>query len=148
MSNKVKLMLLALLSIALLIVSGVGIFYLSEDSNTNTDALDISQERIDITVNVVDGNELKQYETNAFEGQTAFDLLKALDSQSDDFTFEYEEYDFGPYVVSVNSLKPQNNEFIEFLVNNEQASVGIGDYVLSKDDVITFKLTKIESFSF
>lgn len=147
MSKKSISVLAAVIAIVVLIAGGLGIYTLVSDSRDDEQILNVNTSELNIKVFVNEEDLVSEYQTNAFEGQSAFDMLKALDEQSEDFSFNYTEYDFGPFVTTMNTLFPNENEFIEFIVNGEQAAVGISDYKLKNNDEITFKKTKIESFS-
>jgi hypothetical protein len=79
------------------------------------------------------------------EGESAFDVMKRLDSERDNFSFAYEESDFGVFITSINNYHPDiNTRFWAFLVNDELSLVGVDGYKVKEGDQIGFKVEDVQ----
>ena len=70
-------------------------------------------------------------------------LIDALKNFKD-LNLETETGDYGEYVVGINGLSQGDNYYWNYYVNDNYASVGISNYEIKDNDVITFKLEKFE----
>lgn len=132
----------------MLISISVYAFYNSK-SNIDSTKTEIKSESVitkDLKVNIFgENNNSKEYQIDIKENESAFDVLKRLDSENENFTFGYKEFSFGPFVTSINNYEPDySKQFWSFELNGKQSEVGIGDYKVKKRDTLTFKLTNIE----
>lgn len=85
------------------------------------------------------------YDLEVQEGAILFDVLTQLADVSNDFSFEYDQYDFGVLVTSVNGFTPDPNlSFWKIVVNGEDAQVGVSDLVVSNGDQIILKTEVIQ----
>jgi len=90
------------------------------------------------------GNETEYGNFVLDEGASAFDLLEEASTNSE-FTFGYNESEFGVFVTSVNGYEPDiNTEYWKFVVNDESAQVGVADYVLNEGDWVRFEIESIK----
>ena len=149
-SNKNVLYAFALLVV--LVLGGLGIYYLpdyindsEEDVNEITTIEEVSDNQIEYSISVLETDETESvYNLQGEENTSVYNVLTLLDIQDDSFSMTTQEESFGVFITQMNSLQPDpSSEFITFLVNGEPATVGISDYKLMDGDVITFK---IESF--
>jgi hypothetical protein len=67
--------------------------------------------------------------------QTAFDLLKAA-SDSQNLELDYQQYDFGVFVKSINGLESGPDKAWIYFVNGESATVGADQYQLKPGDLV------------
>lgn len=87
----------------------------------------------------------KQLETQlislkaTMSGQIAFDLLLASSQ------VEYDEYDFGVFIKSINGLAGNDKNYWALYVNNEYAQTGADNVTLQKGDKIEFKYEEIKT---
>lgn len=73
--------------------------------------------------------------TMSFEAegeQTAFELLQSK------AVIEFDEFDAGVFVTSINGLKSDNAHYWAFYLNDEYAQRGVDQTTLKKGDVIKF----------
>ena len=141
--NARKIALLAAALITIAAITAVGYYFVSgKDSDTNNDAQTETQRAQVFTIPVeVDG--VATYQASVQEGQSAFDALKNLTDNSD-FTFEYDEYDFGVMINSIKGITPSSNQFWKFQINGEDAAVGVSDYKIKEGDSLRFVLDDIQ----
>jgi len=77
--------------------------------------------------------------------QTAFDALYSLDKSEEDFSFSYDESDFGAFITSIDGYTPNSDkEFWAFYVNDDMSNVGISDHTCEIDDKLHFFLDEVE----
>lgn len=72
------------------------------------------------------------------DGKNAFELLQATTP------VEYKQYDFGVFVESINSIKPDKQHFWKLYVNGQEAQVGASSLQTKKGDVIEWRLEEIK----
>ncbi|HHY74412.1 MAG TPA: DUF4430 domain-containing protein [Bacillus bacterium] len=72
---------------------------------------------------------------------TALSLLTAAEK------VEIEESSWGPMITAINGLKAAPPYFWAFYVNNDEASVGAGDYIPEVGDQLSFRYTSWEDTS-
>lgn len=68
------------------------------------------------------------------EGKTAFALLDEL------YEVEYQQFDFGPLVKSIEGEASSDSRFWLYYVNGEQAQIGADQYVTKDGDTILWRL--------
>lgn len=146
MNSRLQTVIYAGIALAALIAGGVGL-YVSLDDSESSNENSSSENNFSVTVEVISDQEILQINTNSFEEQSAFDLLTSLAEASSEFSFEYDSFDFGPFITKINNLEPNENQFIEFRVNGAQASVGVGDYEMQSGDTISFEVVDVEELS-
>ncbi|MDD3647018.1 MAG: DUF4430 domain-containing protein [Candidatus Dojkabacteria bacterium] len=96
-------------------------------------------------VGVENGKEISSFCITFEKGKTAFDYMKKLAEESEEFSFDYQESDFGIFVSSVNNYHPDvKTKFWAFLVNGEMSMVGVGDYKVVPGDRLTLELEDVE----
>jgi hypothetical protein len=138
----------------LLLLSAIGIsvagtsFYKERSKNPETEQTTQNTQSVEQkhTVTIQDqSGKNAVYETKHVESETALDLLKRLDAESDTFTLGTKEYSFGTMVVSINGYEPDSSkQFWSFEVNGNMSSEGVSAYKIQKDDSITFKIESIQ----
>lgn len=89
--------------------------------------------------------EIKKYCLDFSKGENVFNAMKRLDEKEEEFSFDFEVSDFGVFITSINNFHPDvDSKFWAFYVNDEMSMVGVKDYKIEKDDLISFKLEEIE----
>jgi hypothetical protein len=73
------------------------------------------------------------------EGQTALALLKQ-GHRVETKTFS----GIGEFVESIDGVRPPEGYFWKFFINDQDASVGAGDYVTKKGDLLEWRIEKIQ----
>ncbi len=73
------------------------------------------------------------------EGKTAFELLQGLTE------VEYQQYDFGIFVESINSVRPDEQHFWKLYINGQDAQVGADQLQTRNSDVLEWKLEEISN---
>ncbi len=71
------------------------------------------------------------------DGRTAFEILQQLTG------IEFQQFDFGVMVNSINGVRPDENHFWKLFYNGQESQVGAGDLQTRNGDVIEWKLEKI-----
>ncbi len=98
-----------------------------------------------IVLTISNGKEEKTYEIeNQASDITVFNLMKGLKENTDDFDFEFKEYDFGIMITSINGIVPDEKHFWKLIINNKDASKGVSETKVKNGDKITFKLDEIK----
>lgn len=115
--NIKKIILGILLFVILVFMMGVAYFKLADKAVAGTKNYELS---------VIDekGN-TKKYSGNT-EGNYLIDVLNEL-ATNDDFSLEYSDSEYGPYVSAVNGLKAGVNAYWCVLENGEYSNYGVGD---------------------
>jgi hypothetical protein len=127
-----------------------GVFLINQGNVQNQEPLDNEvqledQEAEVVQVVVNDGENEQSYEVDFQADQSAYDVVKFLSENNEDFDVEFQEFDFGYFIVAINGNKPEVSEaFWKFVVNGEDASVGITDYQVKPDDELKFELDQVE----
>ncbi|MBN1331707.1 DUF4430 domain-containing protein [Candidatus Dojkabacteria bacterium] len=141
---------LAPLAAALVIIAaliGLGYYLISNSDSDTNDVQEEQQEQQSDIANVftvpVEITDTATYQASVQEGQSAFDALNNLTANSD-FTFEYDEYDFGVMISSIGGVTPASNQFWKFQINGEDAPVGVSDYELKEGDSLKFVIDEIQ----
>ena len=70
-----------------------------------------------------------------------FDLMKVMDEENEDFSFEYQDSSLGAFIEEINGVKndASNNIYWMFYVNDKIAEVGASQYILLDNDIIEWK---------
>lgn len=89
----------------------------------------------------------KKYAPVWRENTSLYDLMRDMTADSRaPFLFSAKEYSgMGYFVEEINGVKnnPQTGEYWIYYVNGQSATVGTSQYIVKKDDVITWKYEKI-----
>ncbi len=149
--QKYKKTIFGLVSIIIaLTVTIFGIWYSyqkSQKSNSElrkqTEAQSIDQKNQQTNVTIKTDETEKNYTIENHEPTNLFELLKGLQQNTDDFSFEYTEYDFGVMITTINGITPDENHFWKIVVNGQDANVGAQDLQIKNGDNINLILTKI-----
>lgn len=148
MKNNFKILVL---SIVLVIGAGYGLFTYRNKSAQNLSPTDSLSPDAEIVVESPGDNQDTTTENNEetlislvaeFNEQTALELL------TDNAEVEYEEYDFGVFIKSINDIKNDDQNYWAFYVNGEYAQSGADQVNLQKGDLIEFKYVAIEEANF
>jgi hypothetical protein len=73
------------------------------------------------------------------DGRSALALLQELAA------VEYTQYDFGIFVDSINSVRPDDRHFWKLYLNGAEAQVGAGELMTANGDVLEWKLEEIRT---
>jgi len=91
------------------------------------------------------GKKLEKYCVLHEEDKNAFDVLKKLADEDEDFSFDYDESEFGVFINSLNNYHPDiESRFWAFYVNGEMSIVGVSDYMVNKGDELGFRVEEVE----
>lgn len=97
-----------------------------------------------VTISVEDQDGNKIYPLKALEieeGQTAFDLIKEINGKLGKEYFNYSVHEeFGAFINSIGDVTPEGDKYWGFIVNGEEAPVGVSQFQLTNGDNIRFKL--------
>lgn len=100
----------------------------------------------DVTLEIVNNGpeEDQKSFTNKFaENESVFNFLERLEKENSDFTFEYEDLQTSKFITTINGVKADKSvEFWSFLINGNETSESIADYILQEGDVVGFVLKK------
>ena len=110
--------------------------------NVQNSELIIEPTKTPITPTLAATQQKKYTFTVETDGVTAFDLLQ---SSTD---VEYDQYDFGVFIKSIDGLAGNDEFFWAFLVNDEMAQEGADKIILNKGDVVTFEYREINQVTF
>lgn len=98
---------------------------------------------IEVTVILNDGDsDISSKVHEIEESSSAYELLDMF------YEIKITQSAYGSFLNEIkignHVISDDEGFFIEFIINGESAVVGIAGYFVSEDDVLTFKLTKIE----
>lgn len=128
---------LAAVAVVLLLIIG-GVWWVQGRDDVNESANQPATSRL--TDSAPDSNASTTISYEGVAGRSALDLLK------ENYTVETKKYDFGELVTSINGTAAVEGEnFWEFLVNGEQATVGADQYETKSGDKIEWRLTEINA---
>jgi len=87
-----------------------------------------------------EGNPIAEKELRAPIGSNAWELMKQ------NMQVEFDAYDFGPFVKSIEGTAPPEGHYMALYVNGSYAEKGIGDYTISEGIGFEWKTEKLEDF--
>lgn len=120
----------SLFLIIFLIVGLFGYFLITKDnSQWNPSNIPTVKEKVNIESIFY---EVKNDEKNAFE------LLKTVAD------IEYQKYDFGVFVESINGTKNNDKHFWSLYINDEQSQTGADQTILQKGDRVEWRYEEIK----
>ena len=126
---------LLIVLIAIIIVSAIGIGIIM----SKKEAIQETEKNIEIIV--YDNNELAIYEDKVSTKSNK--LLTAL-KEIENLEIVYENSQYGAFIISINSIKQENDYYWNYYVNGEYVTVGISDYEIKNNDKFEFHLEKFE----
>jgi len=97
-----------------------------------------------LSIKMIVGN--KTYETKMAPGSTAYDLMKKL-SQTAGLQFSSREYSgLGQFVEEINGIRENKQKGIYWLlfINGKSAGIGISNYIIKPNDLISWKYDKTQ----
>ena len=79
-------------------------------------------------------------QTNVAAGATVFTLMETMRANGQ-LSFHDREFggSLGKFIDEINGVKNTPKYFWIYYINNEKAKVGVSNYILQPDDVITWK---------
>lgn len=95
----------------------------------------IENGQIDVNLQLEKPGEINYRNVSVQNGSTVFTAL------SQTFEVEYEEYDFGYFVTSIDGLSQNETHYWMYQVNGVEADRAVNNYQLSNNDNITFRYT-------
>lgn len=85
------------------------------------------------------------YQMSYVEGESTFDILTRATQENSDLTIDFQEFEFGAFLKSINGYDPSgDNKFWFFEINGVQSEVGISDYTVQSGDQIVFLVETIQ----
>ena len=130
-----KLLVLASLILASILVSGC-------TSQSQTDGANASAEKVKISFEITANGSTESKIVEAGKGSNAFEVMKA------NFQLEYNETAYGAFIQSINGINAGNDEYWALYVNGAYADKGINQYTLEKDTKIEWKIEKVDLSGF
>lgn len=94
------------------------------------------------TLTITNGGDAKPYPTTVEEGTTALELLDAVANENG-IAVEKKVFDFGTMVQGIGAVKGDASGFWAFRVNDTEALVGAGAYIVQPNDRIEFRFEKL-----
>ncbi len=96
--------------------------------------------KINVTLKIGAENP-SEYTKEMDKEKSAFDLMKLIDEENEDFSFEYQDSSLGAFIEEINGVKndASNNIYWMFYVNDKIAEVGASQYILLDNDIIEWK---------
>lgn len=74
---------------------------------------------------------------------SVYDFMSKLKDEGK-INFKEKTYSgMGKFIEEINGIKPNNEKYWIYYVNNEKAHIGISDYKIKPGDVVSWKLEKI-----
>ena len=142
-----KFSILILVLIAIVVVTGTAIFTVGTNRTAELESRTfITEDRTEqgIVRAVIDVQSLS-YEVFTPEGSTAYDLMVAAASKQDDFSFQGQNFPgIGFFVEEINGLAQDKKSGMYWIyyINGQTAQVGVSQYKLKNNDIITWKYEK------
>ena len=141
--------LLLILFIAIIIIVFLAVnadFWLFKDKAnvTSLNQPDAVQSQIAQTLSVTLEVADKKYQTQVPAGSTVYDLMKILQLEQN-LQFVVKEYSgLGAFVEEINGLKNDStaNKYWLYYINSQPAQVGISNYQLQANDLISWRYEK------
>ena len=132
-----------LLKFLFVVMGALAIGYLAFGTNRaiegRTESNVLSKTQVQASLLVGDSS----YQVSLSKGSSVYDLMQAVASLHSDFTFQGK--DFGPgmgfFVDEINGVKGglKQGKYWIYYINNKEAQVGVSNYMIKPNDVITWK---------
>ena len=104
--------------------------------NTNLQARPVNLIENFVTLNVLD----QSYQIEIKKGDSVYDAMQTLNNLIDSFSFEAKEYPgLGIFINEINGIKGKSGAYWIYYVNEEEAFVGVSQYILKDGDSILWK---------
>lgn len=132
--------LLILLSLCVIIFAGFVFFKDNYNPKNNTNEptpTQIISKNIKLKIYYEDGS-TTNYETQIDDDESAFDILQAA-ANNQEIPLDYQQYDFGVFVKSINGVANTNEKSWIYFVNESSPEVGADNYSVKDGDVIEWK---------
>jgi len=128
---------------AVLLISAVGILFVTTTDLLNSNELGTDTVTFDLYVTVDTKNVIWRDQVTVTEGTTLIDALTA--NVTEDGGVVYSDGAYGAYITSIcgHSENPDTNEYWVFTANGEPVMVGASDYIPADGDVIVFDLSPL-----
>lgn len=119
----------------LLILALVSGYYAYREPPTST--VDSAPPPITVTVRV---DQPQTQQARVESGTAVFTLMETMRA-TDRLSFHARDFggSLGKFIDEINGVKNTSDHFWIYYINNKKASVGVSNYVLQPDDVITWK---------
>lgn len=154
-SKEINRFSILLIGLVVLSTLTLGVLYTSEDSQNDATIAQVegvaTEETIETAeLEVITEDDKYTYILDFEPQETTHDFLKRTEQEFDDFSFATEEFDLGNseksnYIVAMNGHQPDSSQFYwSFLINGEPSQVGIDEYEIQAEDVITFEVEALQ----
>ncbi len=109
---------------------------------TQTDTASNSSEMVTIDFSYTDanGNIIVQKSIDVESGTNALEVMK------NNFEVDYDEFEFGVMVNSIDGVQPPEGYYLGLYVDGSFAQAGISSYTISKDTTIEWKTNSLSDF--
>ena len=79
-------------------------------------------------------------------GSSALDLMNMVAEETDEFSFEGKESEFGVFVETINGLSNDTGEsrYWSLYVNDKLSVVGAADYIINDGDLIEWRYEQVD----
>ena len=150
MNKKItKITVTSIIAISFVLIS-FGIFsavnnnVVQEDIEQNNQILGEEETKKSILLQITNtDNTISEYTIEFSGNKSAFEVLKNLSENNDDFSFTYQDYggDLGASPLSFNDQEiDSSNQFWLFLINGTISDKGISSYELQNQDILSFTI--------
>ncbi len=132
-----------ILLVLFLIIVGTGVIFFKE-GRTQQNVLPPAQENVVKTIHVSLTVGEQRYEISVPEGSSVYDVLQTARTQLG-ITYRGKNFlGLGFFVDEINgqSSNPKEGKYWIYYVNGKEAQVGVSNYIVQPNDVITWKYEK------
>lgn len=101
----------------------------------------LKNNKLEATIKINSGKETKSYLRVIEKDARVLDLMRALDEDEKDFSFEYKDSSIGAFIEKINGIEnnSKTNMYWMFYVNNKLANVGVSEYKIVDGDTIEWR---------
>lgn len=116
---------------------------LIKEINSNIeDKVSLNEQNLKVSLVILN----KKYETEVEDGMTVLEVMKKVKKESSNdniFDFKYGEFaGLGVFIDEINGKKSGNGGYWIYSVNGVEANVGVSNYKIKNNDVISWKYEK------
>ncbi|XOU94031.1 MAG: DUF4430 domain-containing protein [Candidatus Kerfeldbacteria bacterium] len=141
MKNNITKIIVGTIILAIIIIGMALIQNNDNNTNTNIDNTNTTvTEEITISTTIDSGETTNTYDKKISTDSTALNVLNLI-ADEDDIILGTSTTDFGVLINSIDSIgeDADDGKYWSFYVNDEMASVGVADYIVSNNDIILMK---------
>ena len=134
-SNKI------IIGVAIFILFLFGFFFLFRKTASKENSLPVLQNQAQTSKAVIEIENIK-YEEEITANETVYDFMAKLE-QERKISFKEKNYiGMREFITGINGLENNGSESWIYYVNGKQASVGVSNYKLKNNDMISWKYEK------